>query len=205
MSGKQHWETVYSTKSAQNVSWYQAEASLSLQLIQAAVTAPDACIVDVGGGASTLVDNLLASGYQHLTVLDLSGEALAVAQKRLGDKSEVVTWIEADVTQANLPQHSMDLWHDRAVFHFLTDAADRKAYVAQVKRTVKPGGDLIVATFASDGPTQCSGLPVQRYTADALHAEFGSEFELLQHTEEHHRTPGGNLQHFIYCHCRVPA
>lgn len=205
MSGKQHWETVYSTKSAQNVSWYQPEASLSLQLIQAAVAAPNASIIDVGGGASTLVDGLLANGYQHLTILDLSGEALAVARKRLGDKSEEVTWVEADVTQVNLPKHSIDLWHDRAVFHFLTDEADRRAYVAQVKCTVKPGGHLIVATFASDGPAQCSGLPVRRYTVEALHAEFGPAFELLHHTAEHHRTPGGNLQHFIYCHCRMSA
>lgn len=205
MSGKQHWEHVYATKSARNVSWYQAQPSLSLALIQAAVAAPDAHIIDVGGGASTLVDGLLAAGYRQLTVLDLSGEALAVAQRRLATENKYVCWLEGDVTNVTLPALSVDLWHDRAVFHFLTDKADRQAYVAQVMQVLKPGGHLIVATFAPDGPTQCSGLPVQRYAAEDLQAEFGPAFEIVEHTEEHHVTPSGQVQHFIYCHWRLTA
>lgn len=203
MSEKMHWEKVYATKSAQTVSWYQAQASLSLDLIQSAVAAPDARILDVGGGASTLVDGLISAGYRQLTVLDLSGAALDVAQRRLGAESEVVSWVEGDVTQVELAQHSIDLWHDRAVFHFLTNEADRQSYVAQVMHAVKPGGHVIVATFAPDGPLQCSGLPVRRYAVEELHAEFGQAFELVEHTDEYHVTPSGQVQHFIYCHCRT--
>ena len=203
MPEKQHWENVYSTKPASNVSWYQAHATVSMDLIKAAVPEPEAQILDVGGGASTLVDDLLISGYRNVSVLDLSGAALAIAKSRLQQKAQTVVWYEGDVTKVDLPKAGIDLWHDRAVFHFLVDAADRRAYVAQVTRAVRPGGHVVLATFAPDGPGQCSGLPVQRYSAQDLHAEFGSTFELVNHLDEHHVTPGGNLQHFVYCHFRI--
>ena len=202
MQAKDHWEHVYATKPTDAVSWYQAHADLSLRLIRGTGVPATASIIDVGGGASTLVDDLLAHGYSALSVLDLSAHALAAAKARLGARADAVTWLEADVTSACLPVHAYDVWHDRAVFHFLTTAAEREAYVERVLRSVKPGGHVIVATFAEDGPTQCSGLPVMRYSADDLHAEFGSPFSLLQHEKETHQTPFGTLQSFVYCYCR---
>lgn len=202
MQSKNHWEQVYSTKSATEVSWFQEHAQRSVKLIRDAGVPLVASIVDVGGGASTLVDDLLAGGYGNITVLDLSGTALAAARARLGARAATVQWVEANVLEAALPAHGYDVWHDRAVFHFLTTAEDRRAYVRAVLRAVKPGGIVIVATFAEDGPTQCSGLPVRRYSAGELHAEFGEPFVLLGHERESHRTPAGNLQQFVYCFCR---
>lgn len=204
MQSKTHWEHIYTAKSSTEVSWYQPHATLSLGLIKRIGLGLDTAIIDVGGGASTLTDDLVALGYHNLSVLDLSGEALAVARRRLGEKkSGLVQWIEADVTSAPLPERSFDVWHDRAVFHFLTDEADRCAYVDQVMRAVKPGGHVIVATFAPDGPSECSGLPVVQYDAGSLHSEFGPAFKLVEHDEEAHVTPAGRLQHFIYCHCVI--
>ena len=205
MNSKQHWEKVYSTKSATEVSWFQAHAALSLKLIREAGVSTSASIIDVGGGASTLVDGLLANGYGNVTVLDLSGAALAAAKARIGPQSGRVHWLEANVLEAEFPKHAYDVWHDRAVFHFLTSAEDRHAYVQAVLRAVKPGGLVIVATFAEDGPTQCSGLPVVRYSASELHAEFGAPFQLLGHEIEAHHTPGGSVQQFVYCFCRKVA
>ena len=202
MQSKEHWEKVYTTKATDAVSWFQPHADLSLDLIKATGVSHDAAIIDVGGGASTLVDDLLANGYTDLSVLDLSAAALAAAQKRLGLQASKVQWIEADVTKADLPARRFDVWHDRAVFHFLTSAEDRAAYVQAVFRAVKPGGHVIVATFAEDGPNQCSGLPVMRYRADELHAEFGEAFALLSHQKEAHHTPSGTVQQFVYCYCR---
>jgi len=202
MQPKHHWEKVYETKSANTVSWFQEHAEQSLRLIRETGVPLTASIIDVGGGASTLVDDLLETGYQSVTVLDLSGAALAAAQKRLGSQAKSVRWIDANITSAELPAHAYDVWHDRAVFHFLISAADRHAYVEAVLRAVKPGGHVIVATFAEDGPTQCSGLPVMRYSAGDLHAEFGSPFTLLRHEKEEHHTPTGNVQKFVYCYCR---
>jgi 2-polyprenyl-3-methyl-5-hydroxy-6-metoxy-1,4-benzoquinol methylase len=202
MQSKEHWEKVYSTKAATQVSWFQEHAAMSLQLIARQNVPLSAAIIDVGGGASTLVDDLLDGGYRHLTVLDLSGAAIATAQARLGERASLVQWREANVLEEALPSHSFDVWHDRAVFHFLTTAQEREAYVQQVLCAVKPGGLVIVATFAEDGPTQCSGLPVMRYDANDLHAQFGAPFELLGHEKESHRTPGGNEQKFVYCVCR---
>jgi ubiquinone/menaquinone biosynthesis C-methylase UbiE len=202
MQSKDHWEKVYTTKATDAVSWFQPHADLSLGLIEATGVSHDAAIIDVGGGASTLVDDLLANGYTDLSVLDLSAAALAAAQKRLGSRAAKVQWIEADVTKADLPAKRFDVWHDRAVFHFLTSAEDRAAYVQTVFRAVKPGGHVIVATFAEDGPNQCSGLPVMRYRADELHAEFGEAFSLLSHRKEAHHTPSGTVQQFVYCYCR---
>lgn len=202
MQSKDHWEKVYTTKATDSVSWFQQHADRSLDLIRSAQAGHDAAIIDVGGGASTLVDDLVAEGYTDLTVLDLSAAALATARKRLGLQENKVRWIAADITQVELPSNRYDIWHDRAVFHFLTDPAERAAYVHPVFKSVKPGGHVIVAAFAEDGPLQCSGLPVMRYRAGELHDQFGEAFELLDHSREEHRTPSGAVQPFVYCYCR---
>ncbi len=202
MDPKAHWERLYGTRAADSVSWYQPHADRSLRLIEQAGIGPDAALIDVGGGASTLVDDLLARGFRDLTVLDLSEAALQAARERLGARADAVQWRVADITTAALPAHGVDLWHDRAVFHFLTAPADRQAYVRQVLRSVRPGGHVIVATFAEDGPLQCSGLPVMRYDAGGLHAEFGAAFALVGHEREAHHTPLGTTQQFTYCYCR---
>ncbi len=198
-SKKEHWEKVYSSKAPEAVGWFQERAQLSLDLIKATGLGTDAAIIDVGGGASRLVDDLVARGYVDLTVLDLSAAALSAARQRLGEQQNKVRWIEADITEVELPAQHYDIWHDRAVFHFLTAAEQRAAYVRAVLRSVKPGGYVIVATFAEDGPEQCSGLPVVRYRPDELHNEFGEAFTLLRHQKEVHRTPFGTEQQFVYC------
>lgn len=205
MQSKEHWERVYTTKSENSVSWFQAHARQSVQLIAQTGVAKDASIIDVGGGASTLVDDLLAEGYRHVTVLDLSEAALEASRSRLGARALGVTWLAGDITKVELPERAYDVWHDRAVFHFLTTREEREAYVQAVLRAVKPGGHVIVATFAEDGPEKCSGLPVMRYSADGLHAEFGAPFALLQQEREEHHTPLGTVQKFIYCLCRKVA
>ena len=202
MQPKEHWEKVYATKPTDAVSWFQQHAEQSMRLIAQTGVPKTASIIDVGGGASTLVDDLLEAGYQSLTVLDLSGAALAAAQRRLGSKADPVKWLVANIVSAELPVHAYDVWHDRAVFHFLTSPDDRHAYIDAVLRAVKPGGHVIVATFAEDGPEQCSGLQVMRYSPTGLHAEFGSPFTLLRHEREEHHTPAGNVQKFVYCYCR---
>lgn len=203
MQSKSHWERVYSTKATTAVSWFQEHAQHSFSLIRDTGVAFSASIIDVGGGASTLVDDLLANGYSNITVLDLSAAALAAAKTRLGAIGNSVQWLEADITNATLTAGFFDVWHDRAVFHFLTSPEERQAYVQAVLRSVKPGGHVLVATFAEDGPTQCSGLPVMRYSADELHAEFGTPFTLVRHEKEEHRTPSGTVQQFVYCYCRT--
>jgi SAM-dependent methyltransferase len=202
MQSKDHWEKVYTSKASDAVSWFQPHADRSLNLILGTGVNRTAAIIDVGGGASTLVDDLLENGYTNLSVLDLSAAALETARNRLGAKADKVRWIEADVTRANLPANYFDVWHDRAVFHFLTTPEERAAYVRAVFDSVKPGGHVIVSTFADDGPDQCSGLPVMRYSADGLHDEFGESFELLRHEKEAHHTPSGTVQQFVYCYCR---
>ena len=202
MQAKDHWEHLYASRDAAAVSWYQEHAEHSIRLIRETELPASAAIIDVGGGASTLVDDLLQAGYSKLTVLDLAAAALAAARTRLGERADRVQWIEANVTDAALPAHAFDLWHDRAVFHFLTAPEERHAYVEAVLAAVRPGGHVIVATFAPDGPSECSGLPVRRYSADGLHAEFGAPFALLKHEREAHRTPFGTVQQFVYCYCR---
>ncbi|MGO4808550.1 class I SAM-dependent methyltransferase [Cupriavidus sp. 2MCAB6] len=202
MQSKEHWERVYTAKGPTSVSWFQEHARQSVELIRQTGVAPDAAMIDVGGGASTLVDDLVGEGYTNLTVLDLSDAALSAAKARLGERANRVSWLVGDVTQLELSIHAYDVWHDRAVFHFLTTLEEREAYVRAVLRAVKPGGSVIVATFAEDGPEQCSGLPVMRYSADALHAEFGAPFTLLRQEREEHHTPFGTVQKFIYCLCR---
>jgi len=203
-SPKEHWEKVYQTKQPDAVSWFQEHATRSLALIRSIGTSLNANIIDVGGGASTLVDDLLSNGFKNISVLDLSANALDVARKRLGIEGGCVTWIPGDICTVNLPDQAYDIWHDRAVFHFLTDPAHRKAYVEQIMKSVKPGGHVIVATFSPDGPEQCSGLPVARYAPEQLHQEFGPSFELIEHMSEEHKTPWGSVQHFLYCHCLKP-
>ena len=202
MQPKNHWEHVYSTKKTESVSWFQEHAEQSMRLIRGTGVPYSAGIIDVGGGASTLVDDLLSSGYCAVSVLDLAAAALSVAKARLGKRASEVQWTEGDITKVLLPVHAFDVWHDRAVFHFLTSKEDREAYVNTVLRSVKPGGHVIVATFAEDGPIQCSGLPVMRYGPSELHAEFGSPFSLVQHEREEHHTPFGTVQKFVYCYCR---
>lgn len=202
MNIKTHWEHIYETKAPTRVSWYQEHAQFSLQYIRNTGIHRSDRIIDVGGGASTLVDDLIADGFQHITVLDISGTALQLARQRLGAKASAVNWIEADITQADLPYQSFDVWHDRAVFHFLTQLADRQRYIDTVRHAVRPRGHVIVATFATEGPDHCSGLEVMRYNADGLHDEFGKDFELVNSSPETHHTPFGTEQKFIYCYCR---
>lgn len=200
MDIKAHWESVYSTKSAESVSWFQPHASISLGIIKKINLEKTAQIIDVGGGASTLVDSLLENDFTNVTVMDLSGAALNSAQKRLGDASKKVQWVEGDILHFLPPTQGIDLWHDRAVFHFLIAGADRRRYVEAVLDSVKLGGHVIIATFSEDGPEQCSGLPVRRYCPSTLHAELGEQFELLGHEKESHQTPTGKTQSFTYCH-----
>jgi 2-polyprenyl-3-methyl-5-hydroxy-6-metoxy-1,4-benzoquinol methylase len=197
---QRHWESVYSSKSVDEVSWFQPHAASSLRLIKGCADR-GAHIIDVGGGASVLVDDLLDAGYHNLTVLDLAESALAASRARLGARAQAVQWVADDVTRADLPSMHYDVWHDRAVFHFLTDPDDRARYVTQVLKSVKPGGHVIVATFGPGGPLQCSGLDVVRYTPDVLHAAFGAPFRLLGHETEIHQTPTGKEQEFVYCYC----
>lgn len=202
MSAKSHWEQVYATKTPTQVSWYQVHAQTSLELIQRTGISRTSPMIDVGGGASTLVDDLIDGGFQAITVLDISRAALQFAQQRLGVRGARVTWIEADITQVDLPPKAYEVWHDRAVFHFLTQPDDRRRYINAVRHSVRPGGHVIVATFALEGPERCSGLDVMRYSPERLHGEFGEDFELLTSMPETHHTPFGTEQRFIYCYCR---
>ncbi len=199
MEPKDQWEKVYSTKSANTVSWFQQHARVSSELIRKASLPLTASIIDVGGGASTLIDDLVETGYEDITVLDISASALATAEGRLGGKGKNLHWLEANITKVTLPKHAYDLWHDRAVFHFLIKPQDRKAYADAARLAVKPGGHMIVATFAEDGPAQCSGLPVIRYGVVSLQAEFKESFTLTESLKESHQTPFGTTQSFIYC------
>ena len=202
MNTKSHWENIYATKAADQVSWYSEHLDNSLELILQTGVQKNAAVIDVGGGSSTLVDDLLDNGFVDLSVLDISGTAIAKSKQRLAVRSERVNWIEADITQAVLPADHYDLWHDRAVFHFLTDLADRRKYVELVMRSLKVGGHIIVASFGPEGPQKCSGLDVVRYSPESMHDEFGSRFELVSHLTESHRTPFGTEQDFVYCYCR---
>ena len=200
---KSHWEDVYRSKAPDAVSWYAPHLERSLALIRRCAPDPSSAVVDVGGGESTLVDDLLSIGYRDVAVLDISGAAIEVAKRRLGPLASRVTWIEADITSVELPVERWDVWHDRAVFHFLTGRAQREAYVRQVARATRRGGHVIVATFGPEGPTKCSGLDVVRYDAARLHREFGRGFEMVEHATELHRTPFGSTQQFLYCYCKL--
>lgn len=199
---KSHWENIYKTKASTQVSWYQEHLQISLRLIEQTGIEKTARIIDIGGGASTLVDDLLKRGFKQITVIDISSAAIDAARKRPGSLADDVTWIEADITKVALPHHYYDLWHDRAVFHFLTSAEERQRYVETVKQSLKPRGHVIISTFAPDGPPKCSGLDVVRYSPKSLHDEFGNEFELIESASEAHVTPSGTKQKFIYCYLR---
>ena len=205
MDLKQHWEAVYEKKKPTEVSWYQAEPTLSLSLVNEVAAGRAVSVIDVGGGASTLVGRLVERPSTKVTLLDLSGAALREAQMGLGEKAVRVRWIEADILNAELPAAAFDIWHDRAVFHFLTDASDRRRYVEQVRRSVRASGHVLVATFDDDGPQKCSGLDVARYSPERLHAEFGSAFRLIRSVHETHVTPWGATQKFVYCLCSVES
>jgi SAM-dependent methyltransferase len=192
-----HWQNVYATKSEKEVSWFQEKPAPSLDLIAATGISGDAAIIDVGGGASRLVDSLLDKGFRRVTILDLSATALDEAKGRLGRRADGVDWIAADITIWE-PSRTYDLWHDRAAFHFLTEPADRDAYIVRLKKAVRPGGHVIIATFAADGPERCSGLPIVRYDPEALARTLGPGFELAESRRHDHVTPGGSTQRFQF-------
>jgi len=203
MDAETHWERIYREKAADAVSWYRRHLERSLALIEQLAPDRSASIIDVGGGESTLVDDLLARGYQNVSVLDISPTAIEANRKRLGNLAQAVHWLVADITRSELEPTAYHVWHDRAVFHFLTTASDRVAYVRQVARAVKRGGHVIVSTFGPEGPTKCSGLDVVRYDAQSLHDQFGLHFRLLGSSKELHATPFGTTQQFLYCYCRL--
>jgi SAM-dependent methyltransferase len=193
MNNAQHWERVYRAKSFDAVSWYAPHLRESLDLLERLVPDRTAAIIDVGGGESTLVDDLLDRRYTNVSVLDISKTAIDFTRSRLGSRANAVTWHFGDVTRFDFADHQYDVWHDRAVFHFLTAEADRLAYVAQVRRHVRQGGHVVMATFGPRGPLRCSDLDVVRYDAHRL---IGSRI-----TE--HLTPANRNQEFLYCWCRV--
>jgi SAM-dependent methyltransferase len=194
---KEHWDQVYSSRSEHDVSWYQPEPRLSLELIRAYAPAESGRIIDVGGGASTLVDRLLERSFARLAVLDLSDVALSRSIQRLGELARKVEWITADITKVE-DIGTFDVWHDRAVFHFLTSPEDRKSYVELARRTIPSGGSLVIGTFADDGPSRCSDLDVRRYNARTLSAELGKDFSLVKETGETHTTPWRKAQSFFF-------
>jgi SAM-dependent methyltransferase len=197
-SRQAHWQQVYTSKGETEVSWFQEDPAPSLAMIARTGAGPDAAIIDIGGGASRLVDVLLDKGFRDVTVLDLSEAALAAAKARLGERAGVVRWLVADATTWRPEPASYDVWHDRAALHFLVDAPDRAAYVARLTEAVKPGGHAVIATFALDGPERCSGLPVARYDAQSLAAVIGEAFEFKETQPHHHKTPWGAEQRFQF-------
>ncbi len=203
-SRRNHWEQVYQNKGEDETSWFQPRPETSLALIRATGEPLDAPFIDVGGGASRLVDHLLDEGWTELSVLDIAPSALATTRARLGDRASRVNWLEADLLEARLPG-PWRIWHDRAVFHFLTDENDRTRYLEQLRNNLEPGGHVIIATFAPDGPEACSGLPVQRYAPGELARALGDAFQLQESVTEDHHTPAGKVQSFTYCRFRRRA
>jgi ubiquinone/menaquinone biosynthesis C-methylase UbiE len=194
-----HWEKVYLEKVPGAFSWYRPHLQQSLRFLHRAGLSPASSLIDVGGGASTLVDDLLELGCLHITVLDISSRALEISKERLGARAEAATWITGDITSLALPTKDFDFWHDRAVFHFLTSPEDRRKYVSAIRASLRPGGHAVMATFATDGPPRCSGLEVCRYDATSLCAELGPGFHLMESVMEQHRTPTNATQSFLYC------
>lgn len=203
MDEKQHWDQVYGRKAPDAVSWYRPHLERSLAFIQSSGLDRSDGIIDVGGGASTLVDDLLYRGYQDITVLDISLIAIDRAKMRLGARAAAVTWVVGDITRIELPEKRFAFWHDRAVFHFLTTSEARHSYVSAVRRALRVDGHIVVATFGPEGPETCSELDVARYDAEALHGEFGGAFQKVDCCTEHHATPWGTEQEFVYCYCRM--
>jgi 2-polyprenyl-3-methyl-5-hydroxy-6-metoxy-1,4-benzoquinol methylase len=196
-SRQAHWQNVYKEKGEYQVSWFQERPAISLELIEALGAESNSAIIDIGGGASRLVDALVEKGRRDLTVLDLSESAVSIAKARLGETAAAVRWIVADVTQWE-PTRSYDLWHDRAAFHFLTEASDRSAYIDRLTKAVPRGGHAIIGTFALDGPERCSGLPVVRYDGARLSAALAHSFALVDMRRDDHKTPWGAIQHFQF-------
>ena len=197
---KRHWQKIYRGKSSREVSWFQKKPERSLALIRRSGVGLEAPIIDVGGGASTLAEHLYREGYTRISVLDISRQALECDRERLGKEVAAIEWYEADITEFS-PPHDYALWHDRAVFHFLTAEADRKRYVQVLERSLSPGGYLVMAAFAIGGPETCSGLDIVQYDARKLMTELGDIFELLDQQEELHQTPAGAEQKFCYFFC----
>jgi SAM-dependent methyltransferase len=197
VDAKRHWDNVYATKGERDLSWFEAFPILSLQMLEAAGVTAESCVLDVGGGDSKLVDALIARGLTCLAVLDVSDAALERARRRLGHASSFITWLDADIV-SDWSLEPMDVWHDRAVFHFLTLPEDRTSYRSHLRRTLKVGGTAIIATFALDGPDHCSGLPVVRYSPDSLVRDLGENFELVESRPHVHHTPWGRAQSFQY-------
>ncbi|TAN52537.1 MAG: class I SAM-dependent methyltransferase [Methylococcaceae bacterium] len=203
MHPKDHWEQVYAARSTDRLGWYKPHLQTSLRWIEEIGLAMDDPIIDVGGGAATLVDDLLDEGYRAITVLDLSRAALSAVKARLGGKAERVTWLEGDIASVDLPAQRYALWHDRAVLHFLTAPEQQRAYREQLLKALKPDGHVIIGTFAPEAPPRCSGLPVQRYSLEQLQSALGREFALKRDHKELHVTPGGVEQMYLYCQfCR---
>lgn len=200
MNMREHWEEAYLTSRPEKLGWYEPHLESSLKWIRELNLGEDASIIDVGGGVSTLVDDLLNYGYRSITVIDLSKTALELAKERLGQRAELVTWLNEDITSFPLEACHYELWHDRAVFHFLTVPEQRQQYRNNLLKALRPGGHSIIAAFGPEAPPKCSGLPVERYSADKLQSILGSEFELKRHDEELHVTPGGVEQMYVYCH-----
>ena len=200
MEKKTHWENIYHTKDFAQVSWFKPHLTASLEIILGLAIQKGDPVIDVGGGASTLVDDLLEAGFQDITILDISKKALEVSQKRLGQQSKKIKWIEGDVTQTELPEQHYEIWHDRAVFHFLTNSEDRRRYIDALEYSLKAGGHVIVATFSLKGPERCSGLEIVRYSPESLQLELGKRFKLIKSFAESHKTPFGTTQEFMYGH-----
>lgn len=201
ISRKTHWEQVYENKPVDQVSWFQRDPRRSLELIEASGTSKDAPIIDVGAGASVLVDQLLLNGYTDLSVLDISKNAVDISKRRLGNHATDVAWLVDDVTEFQ-PGRSFALWHDRAVFHFLTDPSQQAAYRSTLMRALASGGQAIIGTFAVDGPLRCSGLEIAQYDAARMQAVMGADFTLLQESRESHTTPAGSIQNFAWFRLR---
>lgn len=199
VSRKEHWEHVYETKGPTELSWFQAEPSVSMAMIRATEVPNEAPIIDVGAGVSSLVDELQNSGFSNITVLDIANAAIAVSRERLGDAASSVKWVSADVLEW-VPKERYHVWHDRAVFHFLVEEASVKTYLNTMRAALVPGGYFVLATFGPAGPERCSGLAVQRYSIEALADLLGEDFELISHELEDHMTPAGNAQQFL-CSC----
>jgi ubiquinone/menaquinone biosynthesis C-methylase UbiE len=199
VDARTHWDRIYSTKPATDVSRYRPHLERSLDLIDRAACDRNAAIIEVGGGASTLVDDLLDRGYTNITVMDVSGASVEAARQRLGQRAEAIEWVVADFRNAVLPSNAFDVWHDRAAFHFLVDVSERAQYVSQLRRALRPQGQAVIATFAPTGPTHCSGLEVVRYEPVALQESLGEGFHLVESDQERHVTPSGSLQPFSYC------
>lgn len=199
MDRKGHWEGIYRTKGAKDVSWFAPHLAKSLEIILSMGIKKSDPIIDVGAGASTLVDDLVREGFSDITALDISEESLGIARKRLADKAAQIHWIADDITRTNFPKGHFALWHDRAVFHFLTNEADRQKYRQLLTDSLKPKGYAILSTFSLDGPPKCSGLDVVRYSPKTLSLELGAAFELLRSFQENHKTPFDTTQRFNYC------